>query len=105
MLLVSLGSIIILGSVGFPLGSAIIYNSAVVAWAVVGLFLIYYLHKSAVRSWFKHFPEVRRTPRSRIAIVVVLTVIVSIYGLEAMHVKYLKSKVAPANPPKQVLPA
>ncbi|ABF39107.1 hypothetical protein Acid345_0102 [Candidatus Koribacter versatilis Ellin345] len=95
MLLVSPFSIVSLGAVSFPLISALMWNATVISAAALSLFQLYYLNKSMVRAWFKKGAEARKTSRMTIALVSILAVLVSIYGLEAMHVKYLRHKLGP----------
>jgi hypothetical protein len=36
-----------------PYGNVVLYDSVVVAWALVGFFLLYWLNRAVVREWFK----------------------------------------------------
>jgi hypothetical protein len=53
VLVVSVLSVINLLSLIHPRGIVIVYDSIVIAWAVVGFFLLYWLNLADVREWFK----------------------------------------------------
>jgi hypothetical protein len=46
-------SVINLFALIHPYGNVIVYDSIVIAWALVGLFLLYWLNLADVREWFK----------------------------------------------------
>lgn len=52
VLVVSVVSIINLISLIHPKGKVIVYDSIVIAWALVGFFLLYWLNLADVREWF-----------------------------------------------------
>jgi O-antigen/teichoic acid export membrane protein len=54
VLVMSVVSVINLISLIHPKGNVIVYHSIVIAWAVVGLFLLYWLNRADVRQWFKN---------------------------------------------------
>lgn len=54
VLVVSVVSVINLISLIYPKGNVIVYDSIVIAWALVGLFLLYWLNLADVREWFKN---------------------------------------------------
>ena len=53
VLVVSMLSVINLLSLIRPSGNVIVYDSIVIAWALVGFFLLYWLNLADVREWFK----------------------------------------------------
>jgi hypothetical protein len=53
VLAISFVSVINLLSVIHPHGIVVVYDSIVVAWAVLGTFLLYWLNSADVREWFK----------------------------------------------------
>jgi len=53
VLVVSVLSVINLLALIRPHGIVIVYDSIVIAWAIVGLFLLYWLNLPDVREWFK----------------------------------------------------
>ena len=36
-----------------PPGNIVLYDAGVIAWALLGLFLLYWLNRADVRGWFK----------------------------------------------------
>jgi hypothetical protein len=54
VLVVSVLSVINLLSLIHPHGIVTVYDSIVIAWAILGLYLIYRLNLADVREWFKH---------------------------------------------------
>jgi hypothetical protein len=61
VLVVSVLSVINLLSLIHPYGNVIVYDSIVIAWAVVGFFLLYWLNLADVREWFKSQKKTRNT--------------------------------------------
>ena len=53
VLVASVLSVINLLSLIHPHGIVIVYDSIVIAWAIVGFFLLYWLNLADVRVWFK----------------------------------------------------
>ena len=53
VLVVSVLSVINLLALIHPHGIVIVYDSIVIAWAIVGLFVLYWLNLADVREWFK----------------------------------------------------
>jgi hypothetical protein len=53
VLVISFISVINLLSINHPHGIVIVYDSIVLAWAVLGCFLLYWLNLADVRDWFK----------------------------------------------------
>ena len=52
VLVVSVVSLINLISLIHPKGNVIVYDSIVIAWALAGFFLLYWLNLADVREWF-----------------------------------------------------
>ena len=52
VLVASVLSVINLIELFYPHGNAIVYDSMVIAWALVGFFLLYWLNRADVREWF-----------------------------------------------------
>jgi hypothetical protein len=50
---VSVLSVINLYALIYPHGTAVVYDSIVIAWAILGLFLLYWLNLTEVREWFQ----------------------------------------------------
>ena len=53
VLVVSVGSIINLLALIHPYGNVVVYDSILIAWALVGFFLLYWLNLADVREWFR----------------------------------------------------
>lgn len=54
VLAISFGSVINLLLLIHPHGIVVVYDSIVVAWAVLGTFLLYWLNLADVSEWFKN---------------------------------------------------
>jgi hypothetical protein len=52
VLVVSVLSVINLLSLIHPHGIVVVYDSIVIAWAILGFFLLYWLNLADVREWF-----------------------------------------------------
>jgi hypothetical protein len=64
VLVISFLSVINLLSLIHPHGIVIVYDSIVVAWAVLGCFLLYWLNLADVRDWFKSQKIATDSPNS-----------------------------------------
>jgi hypothetical protein len=54
VLFISVVALLDLFTLFHPPGNVLLYDAAVIAWAILGLFLIYWLNRADVRGWFKH---------------------------------------------------
>ena len=62
VLVVSVGSIINLLALIHPYGNVVVYDSILIAWALVGFFLLYWLNLADVREWFRIQKKTDRMP-------------------------------------------
>lgn len=60
VLVVSVISVINFLSLIHPYGNVIVYDSIVIAWGLVGSFLLYWLNLAEVREWFKSQKRTRK---------------------------------------------
>jgi len=64
VLVVSVGSIINLLALIHPYGNVVVYDSILIAWALVGFFLLYWLNLADVREWFRIQKKLTECPKS-----------------------------------------
>jgi len=53
VLVVSVGSIVNFLSLIYPHGNVFVFDSIVVGWGVVGLYLLYWLNRPDIKRWFR----------------------------------------------------